>query len=135
MKNVLAILVFLPFLAVAQNKLSITVDGVKTSLGSINVAVYNKSDGFLKFDKVYKCDSTRARKGTTSITIDDLPEGEYALAVFHDENGNNELDTNWLGFPKESFGFSRGRMKAFGPPSFRECALRIDSDSEIRVTL
>jgi len=135
MKNILALLVFFPFLAMGQNKLSITVEGVKTSSGMISVAVYNKSEGFLKFDEVYKSNSTRALKGTTQIDIDGLPEGEYALAIFHDENGNNELDTNWLGIPKESIGFSRGRMKTFGPPSFRECALHIDADSEIRVTL
>jgi len=135
MKNILALLVFFPFLATGQNKLSITVEGVKTSSGMISVAVYNKSEGFLKFDEVYKSNSTRALKGTTQIDIDGLPEGEYALAIFHDENGNNELDTNWLGIPKESIGFSRGRMKTFGPPSFRECALHIDADSEIRVTL
>jgi len=135
MKNILALLVFFPFLATGQNKLSITVEGVKTSSGMISVAVYNKSEGFLKFDEVYKSNSTRALKGTTQIDIDGLPEGEYALAIFHDENGNNELDTNWLGIPKESIGFSRGRMKTFGPPSFRECALRIVTDSKIRITL
>lgn len=135
MKNILALLVFFPFLAMGQNKLSITVEGVKTSSGMISVAVYNKSEGFLKFDEVYKCNSTRALKGTTLIDIDGLPEGEYALAIFHDENGNNELDTNWLGIPKESIGFSRARMKTFGPPSFRECALRIVTDSKIRITL
>lgn len=135
MKKILAFLVFLPFFATAQNKLSISVEGVKSSAGRINVAVYNKSEGFLKFDEVYKSDSALASRGTTHIDIGELPEGIYALAIFHDENGNNELDTNWLGLPKESFGFSRGSMKAFGPPSFRECAMRINTDSEIRIIL
>lgn len=135
MKNVLAFFLLFPFFTFSQNKLSIRVDGVKTSNGRISVAVYNRADGFLKFDQVYKCDSTRAQKGTTLIAIDDLPEGEYALAIFHDENGNDVLDTNWLGVPKEAIGFSRGHMKTFGPPSFRECALRIEEDSEIRIVL
>lgn len=126
-------LLLLPALLGAQNRLSITVEGVKTSRGKISVAVYNKPEGFLKFDKVFKSDSSRAEKGTTQIDIDGLPGGEYALAIFHDENGNDELDTNWLGIPTESIGFSRARMKTFGPPSFRECVLRIDADSEIRV--
>ncbi len=135
MKYILAFLLFFPFAGIAQNKLSISVEGVKNSNGRINVALYNHSEGFLKFDKVYKCDSTKAQKGTTRIDIDDLPEGEYALAIFHDENGNDELDTNWLGIPKESIGFSKARMKAFGPPSFRECAMKIRTDSEIRIVL
>lgn len=110
-------------------------EGVKTSEGRISVAIYNESENFLKFDRVFKADSVRARKGITYLSIDDLPEGEYALAIFHDENGNNKLDTNWLGIPKEAVGFSRASMKAFGPPSFRECALWIEADRQIRITL
>ncbi len=135
MKNLLYILVLLPFFASSQNKLSITVEGVKSSEGRINVAIYNQSDGFLKFDKVFKCDSIKAHKGITYIAINDLPEGDYALAIFHDENGNNELDTNWLGIPKEAFGFSNAKVKLFGPPSFRECTLSIKADSEIHIAL
>jgi uncharacterized protein (DUF2141 family) len=133
MKSCLAILLLLPPLLFSQNKLSITVEGVRTSRGKISVAVYNQPEGFLKFDKVFRSDTTLARKGTTQIEIDNLPGGEYALAIFHDENGNDELDTNWLGIPTESIGFSKARMKTFGPPSFRECAMIINSDSKIRV--
>lgn len=135
MKYLSLLFVFIPCLLLSQNKLSVSVEGVKTSNGKISVAVYNRSEGFLKFDKVFKCDSTKAKKGVTLIAIEDLPEGEYALAIFHDENGNDELDTNWLGIPKESIGFSRAKMRTFGPPSFRDCALKIERDSEIRITL
>ncbi len=135
MKHLLFFVALCPMLALSQNRLSVSVEGVKTSNGQISVAVYDHSEGFLKFDQVYKCDSIKARKGITHINIEDLPEGEYALAIFHDENGNNKLDTNWLGIPKEAIGFSRAKMKTFGPPSFRECALKIVSDSEIRITL
>lgn len=135
MKYLLLLFVFIPCLLLSQNKLSVSVEGVKTSNGKISVAVYNRSEGFLKFDKVFKSDSTKAKKGVTLIAIEDLPEGEYALAIFHDENGNDELDTNWLGIPKESIGFSRAKMRTFGPPSFRDCALKIETDSEIRITL
>ena len=122
-------------MATAQVQLSVYVDGVKTDAGNINVAVYNKADGFLHFDKVFKSGHARAVKGSTHIFIEDLPEGVYALAVFHDENGNNELDTNWLGIPREAFGFSKGKVKMFGPPSFMECSVQITTDSEIRITL
>lgn len=135
MKHYFLALLFIPYLMVSQNTLSISVDGVKTSSGKISVAIYDKSDSFLKFDRVFKSDSTKAEKGTTHIFIDDLPEGEYALAIFHDENSNDKLDTNWIGIPKEAIGFSKGKMKAFGPPSFRDCALTINTNSEIRISL
>jgi len=47
----------------------------------------------------------------------DLPSGNYAIALIHDENSNNKLDTTF-GIPREGFGFSRNPAIHFGPPSF-----------------
>jgi len=119
----------------SQNTLSVVVEGVKSSDGKVSVAVYNQSDGFLKLDTAYMDNSANATEGETALVIDDLPDGEYALAVFHDENANNQLDTNWLGIPKEDVGFSNARMKTFGPPSFKECAIKLNSDAEVKVRI
>ncbi|MEM7381135.1 MAG: DUF2141 domain-containing protein [Bacteroidota bacterium] len=135
MKYIFFLLFTFPILVSAQNTLSVEVQGVKNSEGKISVAIYKDPKGFLKFDQVYKSDSTSAKKGTTRLLIEDLPEGEYALAIFHDENGNNELDTNWLGIPKEDIGFSNAKMKTFGPPSFKECSIPLHESSEIKVIL
>ncbi|MGB5376591.1 DUF2141 domain-containing protein [Muriicola sp.] len=135
MKSIRLVILFLPFLGFAQNKLIVEVDGVKSSLGTINIAVYNKEEGFLKFESVFLSDSAQANTGKTMVQINDLPNGEYALAVFHDENGNKKLDTNWLGIPREPIGFSQARMKTFGPPSFKECAFQITSDKAIKIDL
>lgn len=51
------------------------------------------------------------------IKFDDLPTGDYAIALIHDENSNNKLDTAF-GIPLEGFGFSRNPVIRFGPPSF-----------------
>jgi uncharacterized protein (DUF2141 family) len=134
-KYLLLLLFLLPLSGFAQNELIVEVQGVQSSIGNINVAVYNKAEGFLKFEGVYKSDSTRAVAGNTRIRIQDLPSGEYALAVFHDKNGNNILDTNWLGIPKEPFGFSNAKMKTFGPPSFRECSFSLSSNQAVKVFL
>ena len=125
----------LPLCGMAQHELLVEVQGVRSSSGNISVAVYNQAEGFLKFGEVYKSDSTRAVAGQTRIRITDLPEGEYALAVFHDENGNDILDTNWLGIPKEPVGFSNARIKTFGRRSFKECAFKLSSNRAVQVSL
>lgn len=135
MKHLFSLIILFATMANAQNKLSVNVSGVKSSKGHINVAVYDTSDGFLKFDKVYMTDSTNAQQGSTKLTIDNLPDGEYALAVFHDINANAKLDKNWLGIPKEDIGFSNAKMKTFGPPPFEECVVVLDTDTEITVVL
>ena len=133
--NKLCFLLFLlPVLSFGQNKISIDVHEVPASKGKISVAVYNSEEGFLKFDKVYKCDSIAAQKGITQLSIKDLPEGEYALAIFYDENGNDKLDTNWLGIPKEKVAFSNAKMKPFGPPKYKECSFRVKSDISMDIS-
>ena len=128
-------MLIVPFLGSSQNKLTIDVLGVKSSDGNISIAVYDTSDSFLKSDQAFKGYSTEAVLGITQLSIEDLPNGTYALAVFHDENGNGELDTNWLGIPKEDVGFSNAKMKTFGPPSFQECEQELNADEVIAITL
>ena len=135
MKRLFLFLVLFPVLAFSQNELSVAVHGVPSSEGKISVAVYNSEEGFLKFDKVFKCDSIVAQKGVTHLSIKNIPEGEYALAVFYDENGNDKLDTNWLGIPKEKVAFSNAKMKTFGPPAFKECSFRVVNDLALEIFL
>ncbi|MBC2838436.1 DUF2141 domain-containing protein [Robiginitalea sp. SC105] len=124
-----------PLSLLGQNRLQIDVEGVEASEGEIQVAVYNQAENFLTIEGVYRSDSTKASKGTTRVFLEDLPSGRYALAIFHDRNSNRELDTNWIGIPKEPMGFSNSRMKTFGPPSFRDCELFLESDSHIVIRL
>src|ERR1700694_1579338 len=41
------------------------------------------------------------RRGTVSVRFDKVPDGQWAAAVYHDENGNGILDRNGLGIPTE----------------------------------
>jgi len=41
--------------------------------------------------------------------------GKYAVSVFHDENSNGKLDTNFLGIPREGVGASNNAKGHFGP--------------------
>ncbi|QLG45097.1 DUF2141 domain-containing protein [Costertonia aggregata] len=133
MKKIFFILILIPFFGMAQNNLSVSVTGVKNSKGKIRIAAYDKAKGFLKFDSVFAAESAQAVKGTTNLTLN-LPKGKYALAVFHDENDNGKLDTNWLGIPKEKVAFSKAKMKTFGPPSFEECAFTVEEDQKLSIS-
>lgn len=64
--------------------------------------------------------SVPARAGTTTVTIDDLPPGDYAIQAFHDENGNDEMDQGLFGIPKEDFGFSRDPKVVFSAPKWKD---------------
>lgn len=125
----------LPVLLSGQFRLEVEALGVMSSEGFICVALYTEESGFLKFGHVYRDQAAPAIAGTTAILMEDLPAGQYAIAIFHDKNGDEQLDTNWLGIPKEPLGFSNARMRTFGPPSFQECVVSLEKDAIIKVLL
>ena len=135
MRNLFCLIVCIPLALSAQYRLEVEALGVESSEGSILVAAYTEASGFLKMEQVYQTAGSRATQGMTRVVFEDLPEGDYALAVFHDENGNDELDTNWIGIPKEPFGFSNARMKTFGPPKFEDCVISLRADQVIQIPL
>ena len=135
MRLLLFTLFFSTTLAYSQKEILLEVTNVPASIGKINVAVYNTEDSFLKFDGVYASKSVSAVKGTTNLVLENLPDGEYAVALYYDENDNSKLDTNWIGIPKEKVAFSKGKMKTFGPPKFKECAFWLESDMTLQISL
>lgn len=126
-------IVLLPFCVLSQNTISVHVHNVPSTEGKVNVAIYNSEATFLSFEDVVKTGTAPAKKGQILLDIENVPSGEYAVAVFHDQNSNDLLDTNWLGIPKEKVAFSKGRMHTFGPPKYEECRFSVSSDTEIDV--
>jgi uncharacterized protein (DUF2141 family) len=125
----------MPFSLWGQHRLEVVVSGVTSAEGNVLVAIYQEASSFPKFGKVFRNGKAPAEMGETKVVLEDLPAGQYALAVFHDENGNDALDKNWLGLPKEDYGFSMAKTKAFGPPSFEECLVILKEDMTLTIPL
>jgi uncharacterized protein (DUF2141 family) len=115
--------------------LTIKITGVPSDKGKIMIGVYNKKEGFRDEKHTYKNLTVNAVKGTMTVYIPDLPNGNYAIAVFHDANENGKLDKNFLGVPTEKYGFSNNAMGSFGPPDFEDCVVKVEGDKEISINL
>ena len=59
-----------------------------------------------------------------TVQFRDVPQGRYAIALFHDENGNGRMDKMMM-LPKEGFGFSRDAPLEFGPPHFGAASFQV----------
>ncbi|KRO33920.1 MAG: hypothetical protein ABS21_00690 [SAR86 cluster bacterium BACL1 MAG-121105-bin34] len=55
----------------------------------------------------------------------DLPDGSYAIALFIDLNGNKKIDKNFLGIPKEQYGFSNNAMGTLSAPTFEQAQFTV----------
>ena len=103
-----------------KGTLQVELSNVKTAQGNVWIAVYDSEENFLVEEKARVSSFKVQKTGTLLAQIPDLDFGDYAFAVFHDLNGNKQLDFNFLGIPAEPFAFSKKLISRFRPPRFDE---------------
>ncbi|MEM7491363.1 MAG: DUF2141 domain-containing protein [Pseudomonadota bacterium] len=68
------------------------------------------------------------------VVVSGVPDGIYAVQAFHDEDGDGDLDRR--GFrPSEGIAFSNGAQARFGPPRFRDAAIRVQGDGRVTINM
>ncbi len=111
--------------------LTIDISNVNKNVGSVMVAIHNK-DNFLKTRLIEK--SILAQANQLKVTFD-LPQGDYAVAVYQDNNNNQQLDTNMFGVPQEPYGFSNNVRPKFRAPNFEEAKIQLQEQKYINIKL
>ncbi len=98
--------------------LDVLVTGLKNQAGYVHIALFDKPDHF-PYRKGILLDEIVSIKDLKALhRFKNLPPGDYGIAVFHDENNNDEFDQGLFGIPLEDYGFSNNAPVFFGPPSF-----------------
>ena len=94
----------------------------RASGGRIAVAVFRDAESMRRNAGAVRTVMVPRTGATTTVTLEGLPPGRYAVAAFHDVDGNGRLSTWPIGLPKEAYGFSRNARAPFGPPTFEAAA-------------
>ena len=113
--------------------LKVEASGFPSNEGKAFISVFRDSDEFPVYGKQFKGMRTVISGKLASTVFDDLPPGTYAVAVFHDKNGNGRLDRNLLGIPTEHYGFSNDAREMFSAPSFTSAAFNLKQDRKITI--
>lgn len=118
-------------------RLYVTVEGVRNSEGLIAITLYeDDADRFLAKRGSLYVGRTPAKAPTTSACIYLPRTGIYALAVYHDENGDRGIDRSAIGIPTEGVGFSNNPRLFLSIPSFRSVRLSVPRNNmRTRITL
>ena len=102
----------------------VTIDDFESDEGLALIALFLSADGFPNDQtRAFAGRRERIRNGEVDLTFMDVPPGSFAVSAFHDQNGNLELDTDWLGRPTEPWGVSRDAKGWLGPPEFEDAEL------------
>jgi uncharacterized protein (DUF2141 family) len=115
--------------------LTIEISGIAPDQGKVYVAVYDGPETFPLSGRRRVGQVVAAEHEHLTLHFKDLPPGHYAAVAFQDLNDNGKLDKNFLGIPKEPYGFSNGARGSVGPPKFSEAAITLDPDGATSIVL
>jgi uncharacterized protein (DUF2141 family) len=138
MQKIFIILVFsltiMPFSFSQEKKtysITVNISGMKSDKGNVYVALYSNEKSFLKEN--FKGSIVKVTNKNAIAIFKSIEKGVYAISVFHDENDNKKMDTNFIGIPKEPIGCSNGATGFMGPPKFKKAKFTITSDVVIPI--
>lgn len=118
-----------------QVSLSLVIRNFDHAQGEVRAGLYNSPDQWLE-EAFLEIDTLIYSTGEVTLYFSNIPTGEYAIAIYHDENGNGDLDTFVMGIPVEDYAFSNNAVGAFGPASYEDAAFVISEDGTVHeVTL
>jgi uncharacterized protein (DUF2141 family) len=101
----------------------VEITGLRNDRGQVFCALYSSPDGFPKDNKkaIARLPSAISQQHAV-CEFSGIAPGTYAVSVFHDENSNGKLDTNFMGIPREGVGASNNAKGHLGPPKFRDAS-------------
>lgn len=117
--------------------LRLEIKNIEKAKGYIWVGIYDSEKSFLDKEQATAVEGKPIeRVGDLQIDIKDLPYGTYAVAIFHDINGNGELDQGMFGVPKEPYAFSQPLKSKWRAPTFEDVRFVFNSNqSSLSMTL
>ncbi len=103
-------------------RLSVPVSGLKNDDGVVRCGLYDGPEAFPKAGQESRGVIARIKGGQAICVFNGLKPGTYAVAAFHAENNETQMQYGMFGKPKEAYGFSRNPPSRMGAPAFASAA-------------
>ncbi len=116
----------------------VTILNLRNSIGSVDCGLFDSPSGFPAdvLRAAMRLAAMKILNRTGRCDFVDVAPGTYALVVLHDENMNGRVDYNWMGVPREGYGFSNDAHGTLGAPSFHQAAFVYDGQTlDLTITL
>ena len=127
-------LLVLFFSSVVLSHGTVIITNVEHDRGYIDVKIYDSEDSFLKENEAIEAVRKKVNKGEVVVPLTKIHEGQIAIVVYHDEDGDGELKTGLFWRPKEGFAFSNNYSPK-GPPKFSKASINLVHGEPVYIEL
>jgi uncharacterized protein (DUF2141 family) len=128
---------FLAFIYLASGpdlkaaELTVQIDGIKSNAGKVVIRIYAGKDQWLEDEGHVALAEISLAEWTADSTVTttlELEAGEYAVSAYQDEDEDGELDSSFIGIPKEPAGMSNKPKARMGPPKYEDAAFDLPEE-------
>jgi uncharacterized protein (DUF2141 family) len=130
-----AILPFIMILALYSGEIALTIKGIENQNGHIAVGLYKSPQGFRTPSYAIRGVNLTPKGDQLTYTFTHIPNGIYAISIFHDENRNGKLDENFVGLPKEGYGFSNNVRPIYRGATFEESKFELKDQTSLTINI
>jgi len=129
----LLVAVALPVLSRAQDAskgIKVEVTDFRNDKGRLGCSLWPGPDGFPRDDSHILKHVWAPIKNANGecVFAGNIPAGDYAVTLFHDEDNSGKFKTNLIGYPLEGYGFSNNYVPQFRAPTFDETKFHYDGN-------
>ena len=124
------------------SQLTIEVIGLVSQEGNVCLKIFSGSQGFPNDDDsavLERCtpiaSETWEADAPFRITLGNLDAGTYAVAIYHDANGDEVLNRGLFGMPSEGYGFSNDAIATTGPAAYEDAVFILGGATTIPITM
>ena len=121
--------------SMVASDISVEVTNIVRENGTIKIGLYKKAENFTSTSKFYKNQTVEIKSNSVKLVFKNIPNGTYAISLFHDENENSKLDKNFLGIPTEGYGFSNNIRHLLRGANFEEASFELNSDKNLSIEM
>jgi uncharacterized protein (DUF2141 family) len=87
---------------------------VRNDSGSVRCGLYASANGFREPGREMRGAVAPIKDGHATCVFTGVPAGTYAVAVFHAEHNETQMETGLFGKPKQGYGFSNNPPRCSG---------------------
>jgi uncharacterized protein (DUF2141 family) len=125
-RRVFTFIFFVFFGQILTAQLIIEITNIKEFKGRIDIGLYHNPENFLNDSIYFRIVIIPVEESIITTILDSIPAGTYSISLMQDLNEDGEMEHNFIGIPKEPYGFSTNFRPRFGKPDFEDAEFYYD---------